>query len=131
MPSEALIGSLSAPEFKFDLGHDANQKLSSRDRNILALYNKTHELASLLADLVRMQLLTDTTILHISTLGVAPFFVENIPELQLAALKLVTNLFSKYENHRKLLLDDILGSVQQSRLSYQFVWQFAPTVEHS
>ena len=56
--------------------------LSSRDRNILALYNKTHELASLLADLVRMQLLTDTTILHISTLGVAPFFVENIPELQ-------------------------------------------------
>ena len=53
-----------------------------RDRNILALYNKTHELASLLADLVRMQLLTDTTILHISTLGVAPFFVENIPELQ-------------------------------------------------
>ena len=26
-----------------------------RDRNILALYNKTHELASLLADLVRMQ----------------------------------------------------------------------------
>ena len=31
--------------------------------------------------------------------------------LQLAALKLVTNLFSKYENHRKLLLDDILASI--------------------
>jgi cohesin loading factor subunit SCC2 len=82
-----------------------------RDRNILSLYNKTHELASLMAELVKMQLLTDTTILHISTMGVAPFFVENIPELQLAALKLVTNLFSKYEKHRKLLLDDILASI--------------------
>ena len=83
----------------------------TKDKNILGLYNKMHELVSMTADLVRMQLLTDTTILHISTLGVAPFFVESIPELQLAALKLVTNLFSKYENHRKLLLDDILSSI--------------------
>ena len=82
-----------------------------RNKSILGLYNKVHDLTSMLADLVKMQLLTDTTILHISTLGVAPFFVENIPELQLAALKLVTNLFSKYEKHRKLLLDDILASI--------------------
>jgi cohesin loading factor subunit SCC2 len=82
-----------------------------RDRNILSLYNKTHELVSLMADLVKRQLLTDTTILHISTLGITPFFVENVPELQLAALRLVTNLFSRYEKHRKLLLDDILASI--------------------
>lgn len=82
-----------------------------KDKSILALYNKTHELTSMLAELIRMQLLTDTTILHISTMGVAPFFVESIPELQLAALKLVTNLFSRYEKHRKLLLDDILASI--------------------
>ncbi len=82
-----------------------------RDRYILNMYNKMRELTSMMADLVRMQLLTDTTILHISGLGVTPFFVENIPELQLAALKLVTNLFSKYEKHRKLLLDDILASI--------------------
>ena len=81
---------------------------SVRDRYILNMYNKMHELASMLADLVSMQLLTDTTILHISNLGVVSFFVENIPELQLTALKLVTNLFSKYEKHRKLLLVDIL-----------------------
>lgn len=41
------------------------------------------ELVSLFAELVRIQLLTDTTVLHISTLGVAPFFVENVAELQL------------------------------------------------
>ena len=82
-----------------------------RDKNILGLYNKVTEMTSMLAELVKVQLLTDTSILHISTLGVAPFFVEAIPELQLAALKLVTNVFSKYEKHRKLLLDDILASI--------------------
>jgi cohesin loading factor subunit SCC2 len=82
-----------------------------RDKNILALYNKVTEMVSLFGELVRIQLLTDTTVLHISTLGVAPFFVENVPELQLAALRLVTNVFSKYEKHRKLLLDDILASI--------------------
>ena len=44
-------------------------------------------------------------------LGVAPFFVECIQELQLSALKLVRNVFGKYEKHRKLLLDDILASI--------------------
>ena len=82
-----------------------------RDKNILALYNKVTEMTSMLAELVKVQLLTDTSILHISTMGVAPFFVESIPEMQLAALKLVTNVFSKYEKHRKLLLDDILASI--------------------
>merc|ERR1711981_62888 len=52
-----------------------------------------------------------TTVLHISTIGVAPFFVESIQELQLSALKLVRNVFGKYEKHRKLLLDDILASI--------------------
>ena len=82
-----------------------------RDKNIIGLYSKCRELTDLLGDLVKLTLLTDTTVLHISTIGVAPFFVESIPELQLAALKLVTNVFSKYENHRSLLLDDILASI--------------------
>ena len=82
-----------------------------RDKNIINLYSKCRELTDLLGDLVKITLLTDTTVLHISTIGVAPFFVESIPELQLAALKLVTNVFSKYEKHRKLLLDDILASI--------------------
>ena len=47
----------------------------------------------------------------VSTMGVAPFFVENIPELQLSALKMVTGVFAKYDKHRKLVLDDILASI--------------------
>nr|XP_040566817.1 nipped-B-like protein [Lepeophtheirus salmonis] len=63
-----------------------------RDKNILGLYNKVLEMITMLADLVKIQLLTDTTVLHISTVAVAPFFVEGIPQLQLSALKLLDYL---------------------------------------
>jgi len=82
-----------------------------RDKKMLHLYNRCHEIVSLLGELVHIQLLTDTTVLHLSTMGVAPFFVENIPELQLSALKMVTGVFAKYDKHRKLVLDDILASI--------------------
>ena len=57
------------------------------------------------------QILPITFTYLIIFLGVAPFFVESIQELQLSALKLVRNVFGKYEKHRKLLLDDILASI--------------------
>ena len=82
-----------------------------RDRKILNLYNRCNEIVCLLSDLIHIQRLTDTTVLHLSSMGVAPFFVENIPEIQLSALKLTTGVFSKYDKHRKLVLDDILASI--------------------
>merc|ERR1719342_6945 len=82
-----------------------------RDQKILNLYNRCNEIVCLLSDLIHVQRLTDTTVLHLSSMGVAPFFVENIPEIQLSALKLTTGVFSKYDKHRKLVLDDILASI--------------------
>lgn len=82
-----------------------------REKSILQVYNKTHELVGLLAELLNIQVLTDTSVLHASSLGVAPFFVESVSDLQLSALKLVTVIFTKYEKHRRLLLDDILASI--------------------
>ena len=82
-----------------------------RDRKITSLYSRCNEIVGQLSELLQFQLLTDTTVLHLSTLGVAPFFVENVAELQLNALKLVTGIFSKYDKHRKLILDDILASI--------------------
>ncbi|KAF7993051.1 hypothetical protein HCN44_005832 [Aphidius gifuensis] len=82
-----------------------------REKSILEVYSKMHELVSLLAELLNIQILTDTTVLHASTMGVAPFFVESVSELQLSSLKLVTVIFTKYEKHRKLLLEDILASI--------------------
>merc|ERR1712179_664946 len=84
---------------------------SVKDKKILSIYNKCTELVGMLSDLVQIQLLTDTTVLHLTTMGVAPFFVENIAELQLSSLKMVTGVFAKYDKHRKLVLDDILASI--------------------
>nr|XP_049695588.1 nipped-B-like protein B isoform X1 [Helicoverpa armigera] len=75
------------------------------------LYTHAHESVTLLAELFAAHHLTDTTVLHASTVGVSPFFVENVSELQLSALKLVTTIFTKYEQHRRLLLEDILASI--------------------
>lgn len=82
-----------------------------RDKTILLVYHKMVVLVSLMAELLSVQTLTDTAVLHLSTVGVAPFFVENISELQLSALRLVTTIFSRYDKHRRLLLDDILASI--------------------
>ena len=46
-----------------------NYAATVRDKNIIGLYSKCRELTDLLADLVKMTLLTDTTVLHISTIG--------------------------------------------------------------
>uniref|UniRef100_A0A9J8BTE5 Nipped-B protein n=1 Tax=Cyprinus carpio carpio TaxID=630221 RepID=A0A9J8BTE5_CYPCA len=54
------------------------------------LYNKVCDIISNLSELLEIQLLTDTTILQISSLGITPFFVENVSELQLCGIKLVT-----------------------------------------
>lgn len=64
------------------------------EKNILMLYTKTSELVNLLAELLNIQVLTDTSVLHASSMGVSPFFAENVSELQLACLKLVTTVSS-------------------------------------
>ncbi|CAL8128684.1 unnamed protein product [Orchesella dallaii] len=83
----------------------------AQSKNLISFYQKLHEVVGLLAELLHLQILTDSTVLHLSSLGVAPFFVENVPQLQFSAMKLVTGIFTQYENHRRLLLDDILASV--------------------
>ncbi|VDL93984.1 unnamed protein product [Schistocephalus solidus] len=78
---------------------------------IVHLYYRLVEIVSSLAELVNMQRLTDSLVLALSSLGVSAFFVENVTELQLAALKLVTGIFSQYEAHRNLIVEDIIASI--------------------
>ena len=56
------------------------------------LYNRLSEVVGTFAQLVDVQELTDTIVLQASTLAVTPFFVGNVSELQLNALKLVTSV---------------------------------------
>lgn len=81
------------------------------NKDTLAVYHKLTEVVENLALLLETQPLTDTTVLQLSSLGVFPFFVENVSSLQLSALRLVRAIFSRYEKHRDLILEDIFASL--------------------
>ncbi|XP_031658469.1 nipped-B-like protein A isoform X1 [Oncorhynchus kisutch] len=82
-----------------------------KQRVIIMLYNKVCDIVSNISELLEIQLLTDTTILQVSSMGITPFFVESVSELQLCAIKLVTAVFSRYEKHRQLILEEIFTSL--------------------
>lgn len=93
-----------------------------KQKAVVVLYDKLCEIVSSISELLEIQLLTDTTILQVpllriqfqildlrflfkcqttllsdlqvSTLGITPFFVENVCELQLCAITLVTAVSS-------------------------------------
>lgn len=85
--------------------------LSKSSKHIQHFYNRMREILSLMGELVCQVDLTDTIIITLSSLSVMCFFVENINDLQLEALKILTNIFSRYSKHRQLVLDDILNSL--------------------
>ena len=74
-------------------------------------YNRLREILNLIGDLIQIIDLTDTIIITLSSMCIMCFFVDNINELQLEAMKILTNIFSKYEKHRQLIFDDILSSL--------------------
>ena len=63
-----------------------------RNKTVVLVYHKMVVLVGLMAELLAVQTLTDTAVLHLSTVGVAPFFVENISELQLSALRYIETI---------------------------------------
>ena len=63
-----------------------------KEKNVLGLYNRFCEVSFLLADLFSMQVMTDGILLSVCKLTVSVFFVENISELQLAILRLITTV---------------------------------------
>jgi cohesin loading factor subunit SCC2 len=64
-----------------------------------------------LSQLLLVQNHTDTFVLQVSTVGIMPFFVENVSALQLSAMKLIRSIYSKYEKHRDLIMEDIFASL--------------------
>lgn len=90
------------------LGHNSPQ---AKQKHMQHFYNRMREILNLLAELVCQIDMTDTIVITLSSFSVMCFFVENINDLQLEALKILTNLFSRYAKHRQLVMDDILSSL--------------------
>ncbi|XP_065906128.1 nipped-B-like protein [Dysidea avara] len=100
-------------------------------REILPIYNKMVEIFEGLAELIEKQTLPDTTILRVSSLGITPFFVEDISALQLSALRLIRAVFSKYDRHRALILEDIMHSLTRLPTSKRSLRNYKITNEYS
>jgi cohesin loading factor subunit SCC2 len=73
----------------------AASAVAKANKNVQYFFNKTREILDLIGDLVSQTDMTDTIVIILSTLTVACFFVENINELQLECLKIVTCIFTR------------------------------------
>ncbi|KAL8600997.1 hypothetical protein ACOMHN_030654 [Nucella lapillus] len=102
-----------------------------KHKSTINLYNKMCELINWFAELLVIQEMTDTIILQMSSVGVSAFFVENISELQLNAMKLVTTIFSRYDKHRQLILEDIFASLARLPSSKRNLRNFRLNSEES
>ncbi|XP_026153365.1 nipped-B-like protein B isoform X2 [Mastacembelus armatus] len=102
-----------------------------KQKVVVMLYNKVCDIVSNVSELLEIQLLTDTTILQVSNLGITPFFVEHVSELQLCAITLVTAVFSRYERHRQLILEEIFTSLARLPTSKRSLRNFRLTSSDS
>lgn len=90
---------------------------ASKNKLINAVYGRLIELVSSFADLILMQTLPETTIMQLCSFGVASFFIDHLREFQLNSLRLLANIFNRYENCRKIILEEILISLARSPTS--------------
>uniref|UniRef100_A0A182K7J1 Nipped-B protein n=1 Tax=Anopheles christyi TaxID=43041 RepID=A0A182K7J1_9DIPT len=95
-------------------GGDNKKKKTAtyQQKGISMLYTKTVELSKQLVTMFELFHFVDTIVIHASSLGVEPFFVDNIETLQFVCLDLVTTIFQneKYQHHRRNIVSDILTS---------------------
>lgn len=68
------------------------KKQTNQQKGITTLYTRTVELTKLLVRLFNKFHFVDTIIIHASSLGVEPFFVDNIETMQFVCLDLVTSV---------------------------------------
>ncbi|VDK23311.1 unnamed protein product [Taenia asiatica] len=89
----------------------ARERDTHKSPAVVHLYYRLLEIVSGLAELVNVQRLTDSLVLTLYSVGVSIFFVENVSELQLAGLKLVTGIFAQYPLCRKLIIEEIITGI--------------------
>ena len=89
----------------------ARERDTHKSTAVVHLYYRLVDIVSALAELVNIQRLTDSLVLTLYSVGVSIFFVENVSELQLAGLKLVTGVFAQYPLCRKLIIEEIITGI--------------------
>lgn len=85
--------------------------MGGQDESTKKLYSRFEDIVSLFAELVPMGTLEEPFLYSLASLAVSAFFVENVRDLQLKSLKLLTSIFSRHEKMRDVICDDILSSL--------------------
>lgn len=96
---------------KSDRQKRAQNKITNHSSSVMRLFTRVADLLALIGELSGKVMLLDQYVIKIATIAISPFFVENIQQIQLSAIRCATVIFSKYPDHRRSLLDDILNSL--------------------
>ncbi|KAF8362930.1 pqn-85 [Pristionchus pacificus] len=92
------------------------RKLGGANRTpiVQILYTRMLDLMGCFGELVRHHTLPDTFYHQLNTAALSCFFVNNIAELQLKAMTVLANIFSRVDDHiRSPLIQDLLNSLHR------------------
>ncbi|UMM20868.1 hypothetical protein L5515_015971 [Caenorhabditis briggsae] len=87
----------------------------TRDRFTEYVYERITEVVGLLAFIAKTDSMTDTSVHNIASVAVTPFFVANVGALQVSAMLLASNVFSRAEDALRFsMITDVLASLHRA-----------------
>nr|CAD2196393.1 unnamed protein product [Meloidogyne enterolobii] len=89
----------------------------SRNINTSQLYSRLLDLLTCFSELARLHSLSETLMIQLSSLCTPPFFVENVPEVQMQSINLLPIIFAKCPTLRRTILLDLLNMVHKLPLT--------------
>uniref|UniRef100_A0A1I7Z9A1 Nipped-B protein n=1 Tax=Steinernema glaseri TaxID=37863 RepID=A0A1I7Z9A1_9BILA len=95
----------------------ARMMSDSRHHVAKTVYARLCELLGCFAELVKFEGVGETAVIHLVSTCTPIFFVENIGELQIQAIKVLTAVFSQYPEQRTSILHELLNSLHRLPLT--------------
>eukprot|EP00081_Caenorhabditis_elegans_P014375 NP_493687.2 Nipped-B-like protein pqn-85 [Caenorhabditis elegans] len=87
----------------------------TRDKFSEYIYERITEAIGLLAVLVKSESMTDTSVHNVASVALTPFFVANVGSLQITAMLLASNIFSRAEDSLRFsMITDLLSSLHRA-----------------
>ncbi|KAH7696172.1 CBR-PQN-85 protein, partial [Aphelenchoides avenae] len=77
------------------------------------LYGRMTDLLSCFAELMRSHALNETVVFQLASLATPPFFIDNIGEIQLQAIKLLSTVCARHPAMRRVVFADLLNSLHR------------------
>uniref|UniRef100_A0A183CFS0 Nipped-B protein n=1 Tax=Globodera pallida TaxID=36090 RepID=A0A183CFS0_GLOPA len=89
------------------------RKTAAKNTMVNQLYTRMVDLFTCFSELASAHNLNETLLVQLNSLGCPPFFVDNVPELQMQSIKLLPTIFAKCPTQRKALLFDLINSLHR------------------